>query len=147
MGSSHSHANQVVEVDGIVYHGLEEFTLGGAGCEGVWSGLRIWLSYADEEVVRQDKTLGRLGLRFKRDSRSKKLDRLLRSRTCAGPRVRVRLRGYLQYRQETVEPGPNAEVKTTGFGHMGMYTYRLVIESVESVQPLPCKEPVVGLNF
>jgi len=30
---------------------------------------------------------------------------------------------------------------------MGMYTYRLVIESVESVQPLPCKEPVVGLNF
>ena len=130
------YADSFIEVKGVVYSGFEEFVLTGSECEK-FSFAAIWLAYPGEPQVKDDPQLHAVDLKFQRTKQAKVLDRLLSQKGCANARASAVLSGFFQYRKDTLIKS-NSSTAIVGFGHMGMYHYRLVIQSVESAEPLAC---------
>jgi hypothetical protein len=133
------YSGQVVEITGIVhYDGFEEFSFTGADCEKL--PLNIWLAYPYEAEVITDPSLNGRRLKFVKNRESKRFDQLMRQR-CGGRRFVATLRGAFQYKKETLIHS-DGKTQIVGFGHMGMYSSRLVILSVEAARALPCSDKV-----
>jgi hypothetical protein len=136
MQNAAKYANTVVQIKGIVHSSFEEFAITGSDCDQI---LKIWLAYPEQPEVQDDPPLKPQKMRFQPSRASKKFDNLLDHRgKCANVRVSATLRGFFQYRKETMTHSPDGSTAIVGFGHLGMYQYRLVILSVESAEGLPC---------
>ena len=135
------YAGQIVELRGLIYYNFEELSMGGADCKDVPYLLRIWLAFLDELEAREDPTLQGQHLTLTRDKASAQLERYILEKNpkCEQPRVVATLRGYLQHKNELATFYPNGNIASiVGYGHMGMYSRRLVILSVVHVEKLPC---------
>jgi hypothetical protein len=137
---SREHSGTFVAVKGVLYSSFEEFVLLGSQCSDLPHRLGTWVLYPDElNDTPKDVTLKHLHLRLKRTKQAKVLDNYLKQR-CGETRVAVTLRGYFQDSSEVVTDLPDGGHILAGFGHMDMYRSRLVVESIEDAEPLPCLE-------
>jgi len=137
---SREHTGTFVAVKGVLYSSFEEFVLLGSECSALPHRLGTWVLYPDQLTdTPKDANLKRLQLPATRTKQAKMLDKYLKQR-CGEKRVAVTLRGYFQDSSEIVTDPPDGSHMLAGFGHMDMYRSRLVVQSIEDAEPLPCLE-------
>ena len=127
------YADSFIEVKGVVHSGFEDFVLSGTQCEFA----AIWLAYPDEQKVKDDPELHAVPLKFRQTKQARVLDRLLRQKGCSRGFASAVLSGFFQYRKDTLIKS-DTSTAIVGFGHMGMYHYRLIIQSINVAEPLAC---------
>lgn len=137
---SREHSGTFVAVKGVLYSSFEEFVLLGSECSVLPHYFGTWVLYPDELSDNpKDENLKLLQLTLKQTKQAKMLDKYLKQR-CGERRVVVTLRGYFQDSSEIATDLPDGSHILAGFGHMDMYPSRLVVESIEAAEPLPCLE-------
>lgn len=120
-------ADKDIAISGSIESSEEELVI---LCKG--SPKRVWLDFPNQQVVKDDDTLKNQNLIFHRSKQSDLfLDYLLQK--CAERRFMGRLRGHFQYRKDFSDARPN------GYGHLGLYQFRLLVTDVERVQGKPCE--------
>lgn len=140
ISQSREHSGMLVAVKGVLYSGFEEFVLLGSQCSGFPHSVGIWVLYPDElDDNPKDVNAKRLQLRVKQDGQAKAFEKYLKQR-CAERRVAVTLSGYFEDSSEIVTDLPDGGHVLAGFGHMDMYSSRLVIASIEDPEALPCSQ-------
>lgn len=138
MQNPEKYANSVVVLKGVVHSSFEQFSMTAPDCDKIHF-FKICLEYPGEVEAKDAPSLNSTDIKFVPGSASRKFDRLLTKRQkCGERRVSATLRGLFQYRKETLVHYPDGSSAIVGFGHQGMYRYRLVILSVESAESLPC---------
>jgi hypothetical protein len=127
---------KVVRLKGVVNAGFEYLGLSDAGCGG------IWIDYADERGV-----VPRPNFTLVRNGKFTEFERLLSANKSATATLIGRLDGVDEVKQwthvrhkRTAKDGTVSAVISSGsngFGHMGQYKARIVLEEVVEVRATP----------
>jgi hypothetical protein len=132
-------SGKLVQVQGTITAGFENFSLSEGTCGA------IWVDLPDDQYVHP-----RPKFKLLRDAKFVEFERLIKAKSSAKVVLVGRLDGVGRIEEKTYarnqkhEDGTNSGVvgsTSTGFGHMGQYRARLVLKQLLAVGPTASSQP------